>query len=161
MKTDTGKRINREFFSGPLFQTEKKIRREQLPLTSNEIQPKNRHSLRGLDGKYGRWGEILRDILNSKLKMQNRKKTDTDTEEDNDDDEEEMPEVTRRQAYDTSERNGRYAPIQTNPEDGAVQIHTDEEMSGENTESIIRRFNRNIQKPSTYGCVPYTRNIWG
>ena len=46
--------------------TEKKSRREQIPLPENEIQPKNRHCLRGLDGKYGRWDEILRDILNGK-----------------------------------------------------------------------------------------------
>ena len=75
VKTDTGKIISRKFISGPLFQTERKTRREPIPRTSGEIQPKNRHCLRGLDGKYGRWGEILRDILNGKLKIvQNRKK---------------------------------------------------------------------------------------
>ena len=80
VKTDTGKRISRRFISGPLFQNEKKTRREQLPLTNNKVQSKNRHCLRGLDGKYGRWDEILRDILNGKLKIvQNRRKTDTDT----------------------------------------------------------------------------------
>ena len=74
--------------------------------------------------------------------MQNQKKTDTDTEEeeeDDDDDEEEMSEEPGRQTYDTSERNGRYAPIQTIPEDDAIQIHTDGKISGENTETIIRR----------------------
>ena len=75
VKTDTGKIIRRKFISDPLFQTEKKSRREQIPLPEKEIQPKNRHCLRWLDGKYGRWDEILRDILNGKLKIvQNRRK---------------------------------------------------------------------------------------
>ena len=50
-----------------------------------------------------------------------------------------MPEATGRQTYDTSQRNGKYAPIQTNPEDDAIQTHTDGEISGETTEFIIRR----------------------
>ena len=100
--------MSRKIISGPLFQTRKKTRREQLPLTSNEIQPKNRHCLWGLDGKYGRWDEILQDILNGKLKLvQNRRKSDTDTEQKD----EEMPEATGRQTYDTSERNSKYIPI--------------------------------------------------
>ena len=75
VKTDTGRIISRKFISCPLFQTEKKIRREQLPLRSNKNQPKNRHCFPGLDGKYGCWDEILPDILNGKLKMvQNRKR---------------------------------------------------------------------------------------
>ena len=53
---------------GPLFQTEKKNWKDTA-LTNAEITPKNRHCLRGLDGKYGRWDEILRDILNGKLKI--------------------------------------------------------------------------------------------
>ena len=115
MKTDNGKIITRKFISGSLFQTEKKTRREEVPLTSNENHPKNRHCLRRLEGKYGRWDEILPDILNRKLKIvHNRRKTETDTEEeDDDDDDEEMPETTGRQTYDTSERNGKYIPIQT------------------------------------------------
>ena len=88
----------------------------------------------GLHGKYGRWDKILRDILNGKLEIvQNRRNTDTDTEEEDDDDEEEMPEATGKQTYDASERNGKYIPKQTNPEDDAIQIHTDGEISGENT----------------------------
>ena len=111
--------------------TEKKSRREQIPITENEIQPNNRHCLRGLDGKYGRWDEILRDILNGKLKIvQNRKKTETDKEEEDDEDDEEMPETTERETYDTSERNGSYVPIRTNPEDNALQLHTDGEIPG-------------------------------
>ena len=75
VKTDTGKTKSRNFISSPSFQTEKKIRLEQIPQTDNEIQPKNRHCLRGLDEKCGRSDEIIRGILNGKLKIvQNRKK---------------------------------------------------------------------------------------
>ena len=150
MKTDTGRIISRKFISGPFFQTEKKSRRELIPLTENEIQPKNRHCLRGLDGKYGRWDEILRDILNGKLKIvQNRKKTETDTEEEDDEDDEEMPETTERETYDSSQRNGSFVPIRTNPEDDALQLHTDGEIPGENkSNNINRRSNRNIVKPN-------------
>ena len=74
VKTDTGKVIHRKFISGPLFQTEKKTRRETTLNTNGEINPKNRHCLRGFDGKYGRWDEILRDILNGK----DRPKLETD-----------------------------------------------------------------------------------
>ena len=158
METDAGKIISRKFISGPLFQTEKKTRREPIPTTNNEIQPKNRRCLRGLDGKYGPRDEILRDILNGKLKIvQNRRKADTDTEEEVDDgDDEEMPKTTGRPNYDTSERNGRYVPIHTNPEEDAIQIHTDREIPGENTEKINRRSSRNVQRPNRYGSVPYT-----
>ena len=48
-------------------------------------------------------------------------------DDDDDDDDEERTETTGRLTYDTPERNGRYAPIQTNPEDDATQRHTDEE----------------------------------
>ena len=111
MKTDTGKTISRKFISGPLLQNERKTRREPAPMTSGEIQPKNRHCLRGLDGKYGRWDEILRDILNGKLKIVQNRKTDSKTEDDDDDEDEEMPEETGNITYDTSKRNGRYVPI--------------------------------------------------
>ena len=162
VKTDTGKILSRKFISGPLFQTEKNSRREQIPLPENEIQLKNRHCLRGLDGKYGRWDEILRAILNGKLKIvQNRRKTETDTEE-NDEDDEEMPETTERETYDTSERNGSYVPIRTNPEDDALQLHTDGEIPGENkSNNIIRRSNRKIVKPNRYGSIPYTGKFRG
>ena len=82
MKTDNGKILTRKFISGSLFQTEKKTMREEVPLTSNENHPKNRHCLRRLEGKYGRWYEKLPDILNRKLKIvHNRRKTETDTKE--------------------------------------------------------------------------------
>ena len=120
---------------GPLFQTEKKNRKDAA-ITNSEITPKNRHCLRGLDGKDGRWDEILRDILNGKLKIvQNRKMSMSETEDEDDDDDEEMPEETGNRSYDTSERDGRYESIRTNPEEDVIQIHTDGEIShGENTE---------------------------
>ena len=161
VKTDTGKTISRKFISGPLFQNERKTRRELAPMTSGEILPKNRHCLRGLDGKYGRWDEILRDIQNGKLKIVQNRKTDSETEDDDDDEDEEMPEETGNITYDTSERNGRYVPIQTNPEDDAIQIHTEDEISGENLEHNIRRSNRKTNKPNRYGGLSYTGNFWG
>ena len=76
VKTDTGKILHRKFISGPIFQSEKRHRRESAPAVSAEITSKNRHCLRGLDGKYGKWDEILRDILNGKLRfVQNKKST--------------------------------------------------------------------------------------
>ena len=165
IKTDTGKIINRKFISGPLFQTERKARKEPAINTSGEINPKNRHCLRGLNGKYGRWDEILRDIQNGKLKIvQNPKQPESETEVEDDDDEE-MPEEigTPIKVYDTSERNGSYEPIRTNPEEDALQIYTDGETTGENLENQnqIRRSNRNSKKPNRYGSIPYTGNFWG
>ena len=162
-KTDTGKIIHQKFISGPLFQAEKKNMKDTA-LTNAEITPKNRHCLRGLDGKYGRWDEILRDILNGKLKIvQNRKVSVSETEDEDDDDDEEMPEETGNRTYDTSERNGRYQPIQTNPEEDAIQNHTDGDdiPQGENTDKKIRRSSRNINKPNRYSSIPYTGNFWG
>ena len=93
MKTDTGKIIERNIISGPLFQTERRMKKEPKVKTKGEINPKNRQCLRGLDGNYGRWDEILRDILNGKLTIvQNRKATDTETEDDDDEDDEDAPE---------------------------------------------------------------------
>ena len=74
--------------------------------------------------------------------VQNRKQTGRDTEEDDYDDDENMPEeigTPTPKIYDTSERDGRYAPIRTNPEEDALQLHTDGEMSGENLKTNIRR----------------------
>ena len=162
VKTNTGKIIHRKFISGPLFQTEKKNRKDAA-LVNAEITPKNRHCLRGLDGKYGRWDEILRDILNGELRiLKNRKTSISESEDEDDDDDEEMPEETGNRSYDTSERGGRYEPIQTNPEEDVIQIHTDGEIShGENIENKIRRSSRNLNKPNRYGCIPYTGNFWG
>ena len=103
VKTDTGKIIHRKFISDRIFQSEKRHRRESAPTVSAEITPKNRHCLRGLDGKYGKWDEILRDILNGKLRIvQNKKHTETETE-DEDEDDEEIPEDAGK-TYDTSEK---------------------------------------------------------
>ena len=80
--------------------------------------------MRGLDGKKCRWDEILRDILNGKLKIvQNRKTSISESEDDDDYDDEEMPEEVGNRSYDTSEREGRYEPIRTNPEEDVIQIH--------------------------------------
>ena len=137
MKTDTGKNNKPRIYFGSIFQTERRTRKEPALNTSGEINPKNGQLLRGFDGKYGRWDEILRDKLNVNLKIvQNRKAMDSDTEDDDDDDvedDEEMPEETGTpKVYDTSERDGRYAPIRTNKEEDALQIHTDDEISAEN-----------------------------
>ena len=67
--------------------SEKRHRRESAPTVSAEITSKNRHCLRGLDGK---WDEILMDILNGKLRIvQNKKQTETETEDEDDDDDDE------------------------------------------------------------------------
>ena len=130
------------------------------------MNPKNRHCPRGLDGKYGRWDKVLRDILNGKLKLvKTRKQTTSDTEEEDDyDEDEEMPEKTGTptpKVYDTSERDGRYIPIRTNPEEDALQLHTDGEISGENIETNLRRSTRDSKKPIRYGTIPHTGNFWG
>ena len=41
IKTDTGKISNGKFISGPLFQNERKIRKEPAVNTTGEINPKN------------------------------------------------------------------------------------------------------------------------
>ena len=147
-----------------MFQAEKKTQKEPTINASGEINPKNRHCLRGLDGKYGRWDELLRDILNGKLKPVKARKTETsDTEEDYDEDEE-MPEeigTPTPKVYDTSEREGRYIPIRTEPEEDALQLHTDGAISGEKIETITRRSIRDSKKPNRYGTIPYTGNFWG
>ena len=62
--------------------------------------------------------------------------------------------------YDTSERDRRYAPIRTNPEEDALQLHTDGEISGENSKTNIRRSTRDSEKPNRYGTIPYTGKFW-
>ena len=51
----------------------------------------------------------------------------SETEDEIDDDDEEMPEETGNRSYYTSERDGRYEPIRTNPDEDVIQIHTDDE----------------------------------
>ena len=59
----------------------KKTKKRALQISA-EITPKNRHCLRGVDRKHIQWNEILRDILNGKLKIiQNRtRQSDTESE---------------------------------------------------------------------------------
>ena len=91
--------------------------------------------------------------------MQNKKRTETETE-DEDEDDEEMPEDAGK-TYDTSKKDGRYAPIQTDPENDVIQIHTDGEMpQGENSQNKYRRSNRNTNKPNKYGSIPYKGTFW-
>ena len=71
--TDTGKRIHRKFISSPIvFQKEKKI----APKVGDTITLKYRQCLRGVDGKYIQWNEILRDVLNGKLKIVQNQRTE-------------------------------------------------------------------------------------
>ena len=74
--------------------------------------------------------------------VQNRKQTDTDTANDDDDDDEgETPESTGRPIYDFSERNGKYAPMQTNPEDDTIQNTHRWRNIVENTVNIVQGSN--------------------
>ena len=82
----------------------------------------------------------------------------SETEGEDDDDDEEMPEETGNRSYDTSERDGRYEPIRTNPEEDVIQIHTDGEIpQGANIENKTRRSNGNTNKPNRY----HTLEIYG
>ena len=57
VKTDAKKTKSRKIVSGSLFQTERRARKKWTINASDEINPKNRHCLPGLDGKYGRWDD--------------------------------------------------------------------------------------------------------
>ena len=49
--------------------------------------------------------------------------------------------------YDTSERDGRYAPIRTNPEEkDTLQLQTDGKISDEKIKTNIRRSTRDSKK---------------
>ena len=129
---------------------DKRHRRETVTAVSAEITPNNRHYLRGLDCKYRKFAKIQRDILNGKLRIvQNKKRTETDLEHDDDDDKEEkIPQETGK-VYDTSERDGKYEPIRTDPENDSLEIHTDgETLQGKNSKLNIKRSNRNKNKPN-------------
>ena len=65
--------------------------------------------------------------------------------EDEDDDDDEMPEEAGNRSYDTSELEGRYEPIRTNPEEDVIQIHTDSDEIPQ-CGNEIRRSSRNIKK---------------
>ena len=62
---------------------------------------------------------------------------------------------------DTSERDVRFAHIQTNPEEDALQTHTVGEISCETLKANIRRSNRNSKKPNKDRSIPYNGNFWG
>ena len=68
--------------------------------------------------------------------VQNKKRAESETDDDDEDeDDEETPEETGTPiVYDTSKRDWRYVPIRTNPEEDTLQLHTDSEMPGENSE---------------------------
>ena len=163
--TESGRITHRKHISGPIvFQTEKK--KERAPQIGDKITPKNRHGLRGVDGKYIQWNEILRDILNGKLKIiQNRThkyESESESEEGEIDEESDF----EMENPDTSERNG-YKPINTNPED-ELRLHTDGDMpTGENEnkfleteKSSVRRSSRKCSQTNLYGGMRYTKNFW-
>ena len=55
VKTDTGKLIHIKYISQPItFQTEKAKKRDEI-MAEQEITPKYRHKLKGIDGKYSKW----------------------------------------------------------------------------------------------------------
>ena len=71
------KKFHQKFISGPIvFQKERKAAKKIRDI----ITPKNRHCLRGVDGKYIQWNEILRDELNGKLKIIQNQRTESDSE---------------------------------------------------------------------------------
>ena len=75
--TDTEKIIHRKFISGPIvFQKERKA----APKIGDNITPKNCHCPRGVDGKNIQWNEVLRDVLNGKLKIVPNQRTESDSE---------------------------------------------------------------------------------
>ena len=160
--TDCGRVIHRKHISGPLvFQTEKK--KERTPQIGDKITPKNRHCLRGVDRKHLQWNEILRDILNGKLKIIQNRTRKLESESESEEGEIDEDSDFEMENPDISERNG----INTNPED-ELKLHTDREMpTGENknnyveTETLpVRRSNRKCMQPSRYGEVRYTKNFW-
>ena len=109
--TDTGKIIYRKFISDPIvFQKERKI----APKIGDTITPKNRHCLRGVDGLYILWNEVLRDVLNGELKIVQIQRTESDSESEEGEIEDEESDFEN---HDTSEKDGRYQPIATSPED--------------------------------------------
>ena len=66
--TETGKNNTPKIYFGPDYISERK-KTERAPKMGDTITPKDRHCLKGVEGKYIQWNEILRDALNGKLKM--------------------------------------------------------------------------------------------
>ena len=88
------------------------------------------------------------------MKIIPNKKLDSDSESEEEEIEDEDSDFENP---DTSERNGRYQPITTSPED-ELNLHTDGELNTgeiktENTvtEKNIRRSNRESKQPNRYG----------
>ena len=75
--TDTGKVIHRNFISEPIISQRDK---RTAPKIGDTITPKNRHCLRGVDGNYIQWNEILRDVLNGKLKIVQNQRNESESE---------------------------------------------------------------------------------
>ena len=157
--TESGKVIQRKHISEPVvIQTEKKKRAWQI---GDKITPKNRHCLRGVDGKYIQWNEILHDILNGKLKIIQKRTRKPESESESEGGEIDF----KMENPDTSERNG-YKPISTNLKD-ELKLQTDGEIpTGENetkyleTEKTSVRSNRKCIQPNLYGGVRYTKIFW-
>ena len=117
-----------------------------------------------MDGKYIQWNEILRDVLNGKLKIVQNQRTGSNSESE---DGEIEDEESNFENHDTSEKDGRYKPITTSSED-ELNLHTDGEIntgekqsSNKTTENEkIRRSNRESKQPNRYGGITYTKNFW-
>ena len=120
--TNTGKTFHRKFISDPIvIQKERKT----VPKIGDTITPKNRHCLRGVDGKYIQWNEILRDVLNGKLKTVQNQRTESDSESKEVEIEDEESDFENDV---TCEKDGCYKPITTFPED-ELNLHTDGEIN--------------------------------
>ena len=123
--TDTGKVIHRKFSSGSIvFQKERKA----APKIGDNITPKNRHCLRGVDGKYIQWNEVLQDVLNGNLKIVPNQRTESDSESEEceiDDDESDF------ENHDTSEKDSCYRPVTTSPDDELNLQNDGEIITGE------------------------------
>ena len=159
--TDTVKIVHRKFISDPIvFQKERKT----APKIGDTITPKNRHRLKGVDGKYIQWNEILRDVLNGMLKIIQNQRTESDCESEEGEIEDEESDFEN---HDTSEKDGRYKPITTSPEDELIlhtdaEINTGEKQSNDKTteNEKMRRSNRESKQPNRYGGITYTKNSW-
>ena len=64
VSTKTGKTIHRKFVSDPIIFHKGRKTERATKMVGDTITLKNRHCLRGVDGKYIQWNEILRDVLN-------------------------------------------------------------------------------------------------
>ena len=160
--TETGKTKHRNFISDPIIFQKKKEKQNAHRKMELPSLRKSKHCLRGVDGKYIQWNEILRDVLNRKLKIMQNKKTKIDTEGEEGEVEDEEGDFEN---HGTSEKDG-YRPITTSPED-ELNLYTDGELiTGENKESIITTGNKNLDSQTgkvknriDTGGVTYTRNF--